>query len=180
MKRIILIFTFVLLFSFPLLNAQVRFDLGADIPFYWGIQDMASGSSFGIYSGYIFPFPDFQVHYQFDLSLLKLGIGLRMYTIILLSVVWPDVFAEIDLSETGVPFVFNASVGGGAFMLFGLISQVSTGSFIVGDVSAAFKIGEFFRLGLGSLFLTNFETLQTSGGFGFIPYVQVRFVLMME
>jgi hypothetical protein len=43
-----------------------------------------------------------------------------MYSLILLSALWPNVIAELDLG----PAVLEAQLGGGAFMFFGLVSEV--------------------------------------------------------
>lgn len=128
-----------------------RLDIGVDIPkgvgaFMAGDVNV-SGDVADFLSQYFFPFPEAALHYQFDTGMFRFGVGLRGFTFIIESVVWPNVFAEAELG----PVVLEAQAGGGLFGAFGIGNTVQTGSVFFPDLSAWFKIGKSFRLGGGAI-----------------------------
>jgi len=78
---------------------------------------------------------------------VKLGVGVRAFTLILETALWPNAFAELHLG----PVAFEAQVGGGLFALVGLYNNVKAGNLFFPDLSVWYKIGkkQLFRLGGG-------------------------------
>ena len=135
-------------------SGQTRLDLGIDIPL--RISAVVEGSELadGVDVPYTLPFPSAGLYYTFGAGPLNLGVGARMYSLILLSALWPNVIAEMDLG----PAVLQAQLGGGAFMFFGLVSEIHAGAVFIPDLSVWFKLGRTLRLGGGAmgLFIEDF------------------------
>jgi len=132
--------------------AQLRIDAGVSMPVRINVAlegtTLEIGSDIGNFlAGTIFPIPEGAVHYQFDLGVVKLGLGARAFSFILETIVWPNAFAEIDLG----PVVLEAQLGGGAFLLFGLVSDAQFGEVFFPDLSAWLKFGtdDSVRIGAG-------------------------------
>ena len=128
-------------------SAQARLDLGIDIPL--RISAVVEGSELtsGIDVPYTLPFPSAGLYYTFGAGPLNLGVGARMYSLILVSALWPNVIAELDLG----PAILEAQLGGGAFLFFGLVSSTQTGAVFIPDLSAWFKLGNTLRVGGGAM-----------------------------
>jgi hypothetical protein len=150
MKKIVIVALLVMLALAPTF-AQWRLDIGVDIPRGVGavLPDtvVTSGDASTFLSGTFFPFPEAALHYQFGGGLLAVGVGVRAFTFILESVAWPNVYAEVTLG----PVVVEAQVGGGIFAYFGLGNGIEAGQVFFPDLSAWFKIGKSFRLGVGAI-----------------------------
>jgi hypothetical protein len=102
--------------------------------------------------------------YQFPVGPVNAGIGVKGYSLLIESVIWPVIYAELDLS----PFVINANVGGLGFLWFGIIPDINgfgTSSVIIPDFHIAYKFGKTFRLGIGAMALTGIDGLE-----GITPY----------
>lgn len=128
-------------------SAQVRLDLGIDIPLRISavMEDSELADGFNI--PYTFPFPSAGLYYTFGAGPLNLGVGARMYSLIVVSALWPNAIAELELG----PAVLQAQLGGGAFMFFGLVSSMQTGAVFIPDLSAWFKLGKTLRVGAGAM-----------------------------
>jgi hypothetical protein len=170
MKKTVFIALVIFVFAVFSAGAQLRLDVNVSVPVYWGFQSEATGT-LGDVSEYTFILPEVDLYYQFDLSLVKLGIGVRLITFIVESVIMPDIFIELHLD----PIILRASLAGGAALFFGLYSETVTGPIIVPDVNVMFKLAEFFRVGGGICFIADFNDLDT---FIFIPYVGARFTFV--
>ncbi|MFH2116152.1 MAG: hypothetical protein ABIJ86_16755 [Spirochaetota bacterium] len=146
MKKYLVIAVFVAL-CLVSVSAQARLDLGIDIPL--RISAVMEGSeltgSFNV--PYTLPFPSAGLYYTTVAGPLNLGIGARMYSLILVSALWPNVIAELDLG----PAILEAQLGGGAFLFFGLVSSTQTGAVFIPDLSAWFKLGKTLRAGGGAM-----------------------------
>jgi hypothetical protein len=130
--------------------AQLRLDAGVIMPVRVSValdgSSLEIGSDVGNFlAGTLFPFPEGAAHFQFDLGTVKLGVGARAFTFILETIIWPNAFAEVDLG----PVVLEAQLGGGAFLLFGLVSKAQLGEVFFPDLSAWFKIGAKRSIRLG-------------------------------
>jgi hypothetical protein len=138
--------------------AQVRMDIGVDIPLH--ISAVVEGSELvdGEDIPYTLPFPSAGLYYTFGAGPVDIGLGARMYSLILLSAIWPNVIAELELG----PAILEAQLGGGAFMFFGLVSSVQTGSVFIPDLSAWFKLGKTLRIGAGAMGLFIDELADTA------------------
>jgi hypothetical protein len=153
-------------------SAQLRLDGNISWPFLLGIElaDYGGTSSTGI-ADYAFLFPDVQLSYQFGGDVLKGGVGLRAFTLIIESFGWPIAYLEADLN----PIVLRAEMGGGWFFAFGLASASTTARVVVGDFSAAWKLADWFRLGAGALLVAPFDAMDN---FGYAVYVNGRFTAL--
>ncbi len=169
MKRSLLAATLILLLAVPAF-AQLRLDVGIDVP--KGIGTALRGNAeisqgtVDFFNTYFIPFPEASLHYQFDLGVVKLGLGARAFTLILESVLWPNAFAEVHLG----PVVIEAQAGGGIFAMAGLFNKIDTGKLFFPDLSIWYKIGkkQNFRLGLGAMGFYMPEL--TTEGIGFAYY----------
>ena len=139
-------------------SAQVRMDLGIDIPL--RISAVVEGSELadGANVPYTLPFPSAGLYYTFGAGPLELGVGARMYSLVLLSALWPNVIAEMDLGRV----VLEAQLGGGAFLFFGVLSSTQTGSVFIPDLSAWLKLGKTLRIGGGAMGLFIDELADTA------------------
>jgi hypothetical protein len=138
--------------------AQVRLDIGVDIPLRISAVTEGSELAEGFDVPYTLPFPSAGLYYTFGAGPVDIGLGARMYSLILLSAIWPNVIAELELG----PAVLEAQLGGGAFMFFGVISEVQTGSVFIPDLSAWFKLGKTLRVGAGAMGLFIEELSETA------------------
>jgi hypothetical protein len=177
-KNLVLLIVFlVFTVMMPItLAAQASYvDVGINVPFYWGLgtteinNDDISGAI-----DYIFPVPDLTWGMMFGKGPVKIGGGLRFFTIILESLAYPEflVRAEFD------PLVLRAGIGGGAFLLFGLWNDVAIENIWLLEATAAYKVNDWFQLGLGTtvLYLAS-DNDALSGGYAYVPYVFGRFAL---
>jgi len=134
--------------------AQARLDLGIDVPKGIGAA-LGSGTAMdadaqAALAKTLFPFPEASLHYQFELGPLRLGAGIRAFTLIVASVAWPNAFAELDLG----PLVVEAQVGGGVFAYYALVAgDVTAGKVFFPDLSAWLAVGKkrVLRLGCGAM-----------------------------
>ncbi len=135
----------------PSVAAQARLDIGAIVPRGAGVASGGSSTSVGTFvdNWPFIPLPDAGIYYQGDLGLLKLGIGARATTFILETIAWPNAYAELDLG----PVAIQAQVGGGAFLMLGLVTSPVLGKVLIPDISAWYKFGKkgIFRLGAGAI-----------------------------
>jgi hypothetical protein len=151
MKRTALLLIILALAAAPLFS-QLRLDIGVDVP--KGVGAAMAGNSIEIpqetidfFNQYFFPFPEAALHYQFDFGIVKLGVGVRAFTLILETALWPNAFAEVNLG----PVAIEAQIGGGLFAFVGLANSIETGNLFFPDLSVWYKIGkkQLFRLGGG-------------------------------
>lgn len=149
--------------------AQGRLDLALDVPFYFGIQ--LEGESMGALSDFTFLFPEAGLHYVLGSGGFKIGLGVRMFTLILESIAWPNVFAELHLD----PLVVSAQLGGGAFAVFGLYNDGITGPVVIGDIAAAYKFTDSFRAGIGAFLIGETDEEIMFSETGIIPYAIYAF-----
>jgi hypothetical protein len=176
MKRTTLLIALAAVVCLPIW-AEWRLDLGFDVP--RGLGGLVGGNaSFDpsvtkALTDYIFPFPEASIHYQQSLGPLRVGAGLRLFTLIVESVFWPNLYAELDLGSVAIDF----QVGGGVFGVFGLYNNVQSGAVLIPDLSAWFKIGESFRIGGGAI---GFMLPEVSSGIVFAYYLGAKFAVVMN
>lgn len=156
--------------------ADFRADLGVRVPVYLGISfDSASGTSstgVDVLQNFLFLLPTGSFSYEFGEDTIRAGVGVRMYTLILESMLWPAAWVEMDLD----PLVLRLEAGGGAYAFFGLYNAVQTGALVIPDLSAQIKISDTFRVGVGAFALVG-EWTQTTGNYPFAVYLDASFVL---
>jgi hypothetical protein len=167
-------------------GAQVRLDMDVNVPVYVGFT--SAGAAQGAWNSYFIPFPDAKLSYQFPLGPVRLGAGVRVFSIIIENFLYPELYAELDLD----PFVVGLSVGGLAFLEFGLLTSLlqSAGvstltgfhEVILPDLSVAYKVNDWFRIGGGVFMLAPFTN--SLGGVlstnVFAGYVSAKFIVMFK
>ncbi len=129
--------------------AEVRIDLGFNVPFgLGGLSASGAESSAEVndfLTSHIIPFPHADVYYQMPFETWRWGAGVRIYTFILESIWWPNLYVEKDFWKMTVV----GQVGGGLFGVFGLFNNVDTGQVFIPDLSLWFRAGDALRLGGG-------------------------------
>lgn len=146
-KKTVIVGLIVILFGAALpAAADSQVDIGLHIPYYIGIEaeDEDAGTAFD----YAFLVPDLKYNYFFNESGIKLGVGARMFTVILESMAYPIVTLETDIG----PFTLSGHVGGGVFLFFGLINDIGTGHYYIPELSVAYRFSESFSIGTGAGF----------------------------
>jgi len=177
MKKIVLILLLIGFILVPQVFAQVRFDLGLVVPVQYGIASSDVTGDLSEYSAmmdYVIPFPELMLAYQFDVGPIKMGVGLRGYSLILETLLWPEIYAEVEFSR----LVLNANVGGLALIYFGLVNGATSGGFVVPDVSLGFKLGKSFRVCLGAFGLLGTDL--NTNAMPYVAYVAGRFTFLMN
>lgn len=144
-------------------------DITLQVPYRFGIVD--EGSDYSDVAKYAFLIPELRMAYYFGNDLIKVGPGIRLFTVIVESVVYPLVSVELDLD----PVVINANVGGYAFFFFGLYNDIGTGGVYLPELSIAYKLTDTIRLGTGAILFTAPEATDDFDSFGYIGTVFMRF-----
>ena len=126
--------------------ADSQVDIGLHIPYYIGIE--TEDEDAGAALDYAFLVPDLKYNYFLNESGIRLGVGVRLFTVILESMVYPIVTVETDIGQ----FRLSGHVGGGAFLFFGLFNSIETGQIVLPEVSVAFRFSESFSIGTGAGF----------------------------
>ena len=169
MKRTLALVAMVLLLAAAPGFCNWRFDLGIDGIFGLGaVSDQGSGSiDFGDLN--FFTLPMGEASYEWEFGPVGVGAGVRGISLLVINVLWPDVYAELDLG----PVAVEAHIGGLAFVGIGLASFSETGQVFVPELSAWYKLGKRFRLGAGGvgLYVPDFS------GMVYVYYVGVKWVL---
>jgi hypothetical protein len=94
------------------------------------------------------PIPDLMYNYYFGTDTLKIGPGIRVWSVIVFTGAYPIISAELELDR----FIFNANIGGGAFAYTSVAgSGFETGKVFLPEVSAAFRLTSWFSLGVSIL-----------------------------
>jgi hypothetical protein len=170
MKRVILIGALIAVLAFPVFS-QVRLDIGVDIPMTIGVLgggDFDTSNEAGEFlRGHWLPFPEAALYYQFDLGPLKLAPGLRAFSFILETVMWPNLMAELAFD----PVFVQVQVGGLLFALFGLGNDFQYGEVFFPDLSVWFGLGKERRFRLGGGVIGLYWPELTTEGMGFAPYI---------
>ena len=170
MKRIVLLAVFITVLVFPAFS-QVRLDLGVDIPmniYVVGAGEIESSSDVGSFlRDHIFPFPEAGLYYQFSVGPLKLAPGVRVFTLIFESVLWPNLMAEIQLD----PVFIQAQLGGLLFVFFGLANDAQYGEVFFPDLSIWIGLGKERRFRLGGGVLGMYLPDLTTEGIAVVPYI---------
>lgn len=152
--------------------AQGRFDVGVKIPRVVGIAGLSENDTSGLGSvtanlPEILLVPSAMLAGQLDLAIIKLGVGLNMYPFILINVVYPAVFAELDLGIVAA----QLNIGGGVFGIFGPgYGDIVTSELIIPDLSVHLKLGSVFQIGGGvmAFSLPEFEAAEISPFIGYL------------
>ncbi len=96
---------------------------------------------------------------------------MRMFTVIVESLIFPVVAVEAEYSN----FIINANVGGGFFLLFGLLNTIETQGIFIPELTLSYRMNDWFQIGTGvNLFMWP-EASGDTDTFGYIPTVFCRF-----
>ena len=152
--------------------ADSQVDIGVQVPVSFGGLTF-NGESVSEQLPFRFPVPDLMYNYFFDVGPLKLGVGARIWTLIFVSGAYPIVSAEFETDR----LILNAHIGGGVFgySLLGVpeYTGITTGRVFLPEVSAAFRLNDWFSLGVAGLGIYIPEL--TDEGMAFLINVLARF-----
>lgn len=150
MRKIIVLVAALVAISSATAVADVRIDFGFMIPWQLRAQvasldEESEDLNLDVLSQITILLPEVMVAYQAPVGPLNLGVGLRGFSLIIQSMLWPVVYAEYDFG----PAAANLNFGGGAFLFLGLYNDLTTGSWFFPDLSVHAKLGRAFRAGVG-------------------------------
>ena len=129
--------------------ADSQVDIGVEVPVSYGGLTF-DGESVSEQLPFHIPLPDLMYNYFFEVGPVKLGIGARVWTLLIVTGAYPIVSAEFETDR----LIVNAHIGGGVFgyvTIFPEISGIETGRVFLPEVSAAFRLNDWFSLGAGAL-----------------------------
>jgi hypothetical protein len=112
----------------------------------------------GLSSGRIQPIIDMGLYGQMNIGRsLHFGLGFRVASIIVATMTWPTVYAELDLWR----FSLNAQLGGGFYAgLAGFYPFFLVGDSVIPEVSLWFRFSHS-RIGVGALSFLSVSSLNT-------------------
>jgi hypothetical protein len=147
-RRFVLFCVLVAIAAAPVLG-QFRADVGLNVPRRLGdrtttLDGEVASESVSI-ADFFVVFPEVSIAYTSKVGPVTLGGGFRGFTVILQSILYPHVFAEVEFG----PIVTGLSVGGGLFPFIGLLNTVHAAGIVVPDLKVQVKLGDSFRLGAG-------------------------------
>ncbi|MFP4549291.1 MAG: hypothetical protein ACLFNT_00680 [Spirochaetales bacterium] len=175
MKRRLVIFLALIGLAATPLVAQFRADVGINVPRRIGFTDTSldgelESASFNLLEVFTLVLPEVSISYTGEVGPLTLGGGFRGFTFILQSLLYPHLFAEVELG----PVVTGLSVGGGVFPFIGLYNSIETAGIFIPDLKVQAKLGETFRLGGGVAAILG---IGDGGGAPFLVYLSGIFVI---
>jgi hypothetical protein len=178
MKRIVLLVTFIAVLAVPAFS-QLRIDLGVDVPLTVGAisgSGVTTSSEVGEFlRDHILPFPEASFYYQFEIGPLRLAPGVRVFTFILESVLWPNLLAELAFD----PVFIQAQLGGLIFAFFGLANNIDFGEVLLPDLSIWLGLGKERRFRLGGGVLGMLLPDLSDEGMLIVPYVGMKVSLLL-
>ncbi len=134
------------------LYGELQSDFSLYLPYKLGteeIDDQSEGSATLL--NYAYVVPDVRVQYYFGGKRARIGPGLRAYTTLIQTSLYPILSIESQLGD----FVVNLNTGGGPFLYFGLYNSASLEAVVIPELSIAYRFYDFFSLGAGFLFLSD-------------------------
>ena len=177
MKRKLLLIVAVLILAAAPVFCDWRVDLGADVVFGVGAANQGDAATTG-FGGSVLLLPVFEGSYQWEVGPVHIGAGVAGSTLIVLTVFWPDVFAEMELGR----FAVEGHLGGLLFGGFGIESFLETGQVLVPQLSGWFRLTKRFKVGSGAIglwFPGGIEIFPdvSFDGVAFLYYVGCKWVL---
>lgn len=151
------------------LHAGSQWDITLSVPYYAGVK--SSDGNVGEFSNYLFLVPDVQWHYYWGSDKFHFGPGVRLFTLVIESAIYPIFSLESVLGG----FVINAQFGGGVFLLFGLHNQAAAEVLFLPEISVAYRFGKKkrFSVGTAAMFVVASDEI-INNGFAFIGTGFVR------
>jgi hypothetical protein len=158
-------------------SAQFRMDI--DVPWFMYVglsQDLQDdlGVSTGLENigEYLIIVPNIQAYFTFGPSLFKLGVGARLYTVLLANFIYPSIMGEVRLGD----FDVNLNMGGlaGLAVAWGGYWDTVTGPWVTMDLSAGYRLTNWFRVGVGAFAIAHKDFL---GEFPYAVYLSGKFIV---
>ena len=159
--------------------ATADFRMDIDIPWWLhlGLSDELEnqlGAEFDTVdiSEFLVIVPNLQAYYMFHTDLVDIGVGARIYTVLLANFLYPSAMAELHLGR----FDVNLNVGGlaGLFVAIGPTVETFTGPWISMDLSAGYRVTDWFRVGLGAFAVAHTDFIDA---FPYAVYLSGKFIL---
>lgn len=183
MKKFILCVLLVFVLAVPSAFGQWRFEIGANAPLSFGMltgdeEDSVLGlADFSIVEELgIIPIPNLAVFLEADLSILKLGAGIKAWSAFgLANFAYPVLMAELALG----PLFVDATVGGlfYGYYTIGNIAGAGAMEYLVPDVSAWVALGKKRALRLGGGLLSIMQMGENMDVIPYIAYAGLKVVL---
>jgi len=172
-KKIAVLAVLVLTVCGAGLYADGKVELGFKAPFAAGIGDLELGG--GGSTAISAPIPEFlPIPYamaggDLDLGPLYVGVAAKLYTAIVQSVIYPELYAGIDLEGVQI----QISSGGLFFGTFGVAgSGTFVGDLLLTDLSVSFEVIDDLYIGVGAIAFTS--TAYSGEAFPFLAYVSAK------
>ncbi|MEJ5189532.1 MAG: hypothetical protein WHT84_10015, partial [Breznakiellaceae bacterium] len=103
----------------------------------------------------------------------RLGVGVRVFTFIIMNVGWLNSYAELDFWN----LTLLGQLGGGVYgLILGPQSNFGTGRTLFPDISLWYRFGKMFRLGVGAIGVLFPDADQL----GFAYYLSARWVIPLK
>ncbi|MDR2575299.1 MAG: hypothetical protein LBC52_02530 [Treponema sp.] len=162
MKKTILFTLFLGLFAvvipgtslFADIGLGSRFDVGLDL-FAIPTSEYTENDEVSIFP--IIPLIDAGLYGQYTFGMLNMGIGLRAFSLIVLNVFSPSIYAELNLWR----LTLNAQITGGALYVFPL--YLIAGPYFIPELSVWYTLNKSkssqMRLGVGALTLMSTQAI---------------------
>ncbi len=155
MKKIFFCIILVMALSAPAAFGQLRFELGASAPVSVGYFSGSGGDYSDTLSTIeelgILPIPNLALFLEADMGIVKLAAGIRAHSLIIYTLAYPVVQAELALG----PLSVDASIGGYffAYSAIGNLFGFDQIDYLLPDLSVWLGLGKrrSIRLGGGAL-----------------------------
>ena len=150
-RNVILILVLAIVAIGPVV-ADSQVDIGVNIPTAIGLtyRDPDTGETVSVSDELRIriPIPDLMYNYYFGFDNLKIGVGARVWSVLLITAGYPIVSAELQVG----PLLANAHIGGGIFGYTSIGgSGIESGRVFLPEISALFRFNDWFALGAGFL-----------------------------
>jgi hypothetical protein len=158
-------------------GAQIQAEAELHVPYGMDAQSLGKdGEGTGELLESLGPVPDLRLQYYFGPEWISWGPGVRMFSTIIDTLIYPTVSAETRAGR----FVFNLNVGGGAFIFLGGHNAVSFEPVVLPELTTTYMIWDVAGVGAGLFFVLDpTDTLELggiTGGVAYVPTLFCRFV----
>jgi len=151
--------------------ADSQIDIGVNVPVAIGLS--FEGERVAERLPFYIPVPDLMFNYYFTESPVKLGVGARVWTLILITGAYPIASVEYESER----LLLNAHIGGGLFAYLTPVpeySGIEAGRVFLPEVSAAYRFTDWFSLGAAVLGVYVPELTQDGMGYLFNIFGRFR------
>jgi hypothetical protein len=183
MDKRILCIVLILALSASAAFGQIRFELGANAPVAAGSASAGNSAIADIFTTVdefgIIPIPNLALLLQANMGFLRIGVGVKVQSLIVYSMAYPEAQVELALG----PLVVDASVGGYYFGYYSIGNTYGLlqANYLVPDLSVWLALGKkrTFRLGGGAISAIPIESLSSLSTLQlpFVAYAGLKIVL---